>query len=281
MVVWGGFDGAVLNTGARYAPGTDTWATVDPGSAPEPRENHTAVWDGDRLVIFGGDDALGGVFDSGGLYDPVTNTWLPTDAGESDRAAARSRHTAVWTGTKMLVWGGVDAGGAPLKSGSQFDPAGLPGAVWSAMDENNAPPARFGHTAVWDSISARMIVFGGEAEDGSALSDGGIYDPLTDSWSLFPTIQGPTARADFASAWDDARQRLYVFGGEADGVALGGGAGYAAAGAGAWTIPVLRSTGAPSARFDAASVWTGSKLVVFGGFDGSAVWGDGALFTPP
>ena len=41
---------------------------------------------------------------TGGSYDPESDTWatLPTQ----DAPTGRTRHTAVWTGTEMIVWGG-------------------------------------------------------------------------------------------------------------------------------------------------------------------------------
>ncbi|HEX8947660.1 MAG TPA: hypothetical protein VF790_01790, partial [Dissulfurispiraceae bacterium] len=45
-------------------------------------------------------------FNTGGRYTPSTDAWaaLPTVNAPSARVA----HTAVWTGTEMIVWGGVD-----------------------------------------------------------------------------------------------------------------------------------------------------------------------------
>ena len=47
---------------------------------------------------------MGGYLNDGGRYDPAANTWtaLPT----SGAPAARDYHTAVWTGSEMIVWGG-------------------------------------------------------------------------------------------------------------------------------------------------------------------------------
>ena len=36
----------------------------------------------------------------------------------------RSSHTAIWTGSKMVVWGGVDSSANPLNTGSSFRPGG-------------------------------------------------------------------------------------------------------------------------------------------------------------
>jgi len=42
---------------------------------------------------------------TGGRYDPANNTWTPTPTG-TGVPSPRYDHTAVWTGSEMLVWGG-------------------------------------------------------------------------------------------------------------------------------------------------------------------------------
>ena len=60
------------------------------------------------------------------------------------------------------------------------------------MSTINAPAARYKHHAVFDG--ERMIVWGGEVIDGTAgimVSDGGVYDPVTDVWSPLPAQNAP------------------------------------------------------------------------------------------
>jgi hypothetical protein len=44
-------------------------------------------------------------YNTGGRYTPSTDTWLATSIG-ANVPNARIDHTAVWTGSSMLVWGG-------------------------------------------------------------------------------------------------------------------------------------------------------------------------------
>ena len=46
--------------------------------------------------------------DTGGRYDPATDSWTPTS--RVNAPSARREHTAVWTGSEMIVWGGERAG---------------------------------------------------------------------------------------------------------------------------------------------------------------------------
>ena len=62
---------------------------------------------GQTISISGGFDSTGRS-NTGGRYDPISNSWTPTSTVNAP--AARDRHTAVWTGSRMIVWGG-DASG--------------------------------------------------------------------------------------------------------------------------------------------------------------------------
>ena len=56
------------------------------------------------MIVWGGQLAAGNLSATGAAYDPLVNTWRTlTNAGAP---AARTDHTAVWTGTAMIVWGG-------------------------------------------------------------------------------------------------------------------------------------------------------------------------------
>src|SRR5687767_12130768 len=69
------------------------------------------------------------------------DTWQQRASGPS----ARLLHTAVWTGTEMIVWGGADSVGA-LNDGQRYNPALN---SWTAVTTSGAPSARSRHTAVW------------------------------------------------------------------------------------------------------------------------------------
>jgi len=85
---------------------TDTWKAVPLVGAPTGRYVHTAVWTGSQMVVWGGSYYSGGYvyLNSGGVYDPMADAWLTTSS--FGVPAARDTHTAVWTGSEMLVYGG-------------------------------------------------------------------------------------------------------------------------------------------------------------------------------
>ena len=75
-------------------------------NAPSARTAHTAVWDGTEMIVWGGGTLGSGVgVATGGRYVPSTDIWTPTST--TGAPGARYGHTAIWTGSEMIVWGGL------------------------------------------------------------------------------------------------------------------------------------------------------------------------------
>lgn len=69
MIVWGGVDSAITNTGGFYDPDTDSWQVMSvENNTPPPRAEHTAIWNGSKVLIWGGVDPQ--VTKSLGIYFP-------------------------------------------------------------------------------------------------------------------------------------------------------------------------------------------------------------------
>ena len=93
--------------GGRYNPTGDSWTAVILNSAVAPRTGHTAVWTGSGMIVWGGYvGAVANTTSTGGRYDPFGNSW--TAITLTGVPAARRGHTAVWTGSEMIVWGGAN-----------------------------------------------------------------------------------------------------------------------------------------------------------------------------
>ena len=121
------------------------------------------------MIIWGGARLSG--LNTGGIYDPVANTWEETSTG-IDVPSERGSHTAVWTGTEMIVWGGSD-GTDELDDGGHYNPVTD---TWTPTATTGAPTPRFWHTAVW--TGDEMVVWGGGYMISSTyyyLADGGRY----------------------------------------------------------------------------------------------------------
>ena len=114
-------------------------------------------------------------------------------------------HTAIWTGSEMIVWGGVvEAGGT--NTGGRYNPSTD---SWIATSTINAPAARIFHTAVW--TGSEMIVWGGQGSGGGYLKSGGRYDFISDSWTATSTTNAPTRRAVHTAVWTGSE--MIVWGG--------------------------------------------------------------------
>jgi hypothetical protein len=57
---------------------------------------------------------------TGAVYEPALDSWAPTSTA-GIVPAARWCHTAVWTGGKMIVWGGLSNAIVRLDSGGVYD----------------------------------------------------------------------------------------------------------------------------------------------------------------
>jgi hypothetical protein len=263
MIVWGGWDTqGPLATGGAYDPVQDTWRTVSPSGAPQARANHTAVWTGSAMVVWGGQgvfpppapNSVDLVFGDGGAYDPVTNQWTALTGGTAARV-----HTAVWTGSRMITWGGRDSFALTLSTqnvGSVYTPAG---GTWSATATAAAPTARMDHTAVWAG-AAGMVVWGGQTDFQTVNDTGGRYQPGTNTWSPTSTTGAPSQRTRHTAVWTGTE--MVIWGGSGPGAYLGDGAAYDPVGD---TWRPLTAGFLPSARSDHTAVWTGTAMIVWGG----------------
>ena len=110
MIIWGGVDETFSdsNSGGRYNPSTDSWVATSLNNAPSPRDSQTAVWTGSEMIVWGGVFCCPEIdFDTGARYNAGTDSWMATST--ADAPFARWDHTAVWTGSEMIVWGGTNS----------------------------------------------------------------------------------------------------------------------------------------------------------------------------
>ena len=208
----------------------------------------------------------------------------------------RFGHTAVWTGTEMIVWGGFDYADA-MRTGGRYDPLTD---TWRKIPVTGAPSRRYGHLALW--TGTEMIVWGGwDSSEGPAvpLGDGSRYDPATDSWHPISTSGAPAAGPGYTAVWTGTQMVLWngtggrrynpatdtwsgitTSGAPAGGKAVWAGTAmivWGSAGGGrynpasdSWTP--ISTSGAPALAAPPL-VWTGSAVIAWGG-------GFGGIYTP-
>ena len=265
MIVWGGFNGAFLNTGAKYNPSTDSWSATSTASAPSARYEHTAVWTGSEMIVWGGYNGSAWL-NTGRKYDPGSDSWTGTTT--TNAPSVRNLHTAVWTGSEMIVWGGFN-GTNVLNTGGRYNP-GLDS--WAATSTANAPTARIYHPAVW--TGSEMIVWGGYNGSSNVFNTGGRYNPSTDSWTATSTANVPFARAYHTAVWTGSE--MIVWGGYSGGDVNSGGI-YVPT-TDTWTAISVPS--AVIAREGHTAVWSGNEMIVWGGTGNGIPLNTGGRYSP-
>ena len=224
MVVWGGFffsnsvGNVWLNSGGKYNPSTDSWTATSTTNAPVGRDDHTAVWTGSQMIVWGGFFHSGSnsyYLNTGGRYNPDTDAWAPTKVTNAPNG--REAHSAVWTGGEMIVWGGLSESVGYFNTGGRYDPGTD---KWTVTSTTNAPVGRYLHTAIW--TGSEMIIWGGYP----ITSTGGRYIPGTDSWTATSTTNGPTSRGDHTAVWTG--DQMIVWGGNNNDVVINTGGRYCA-----------------------------------------------------
>jgi len=221
MIVWGGYDGSYLNTGGLYSLEPEAWFTTSTisTSALYARSLHTAIWTGSEMIVWGGRNDTAQMA-AGRRYNPTINTWDSVVYTSGVTPFPRFTHTAIWTGSEMIIWGGMTDTGR-VNTGGRYNPVTN---TWIATSTISAPVARSLHTAIW--TGSEMIVWGG-GDGFSSLNTGGRYNPSTDSWVAISVV------------------------------------------------------GTPSVRSGHTSIWTGSEMIVWGGNTGSTAINTGGRYTPP
>ena len=217
-IVWGGAteDADAVASGARYDPGLGPRGRAQLGAwqrisaAPiAPRAFHTAVWTGSRMIVWGGagEPYVPGrrqrLLADGAAFDPAHSRWSRIPRGP---LRPRRGHVAVWTGSRMIVWGGKvakgDQGRSPLASdGAAYDPAHR---TWTRIA---GAPVRWmpNSQAFW--TGDRMVVWTGR----SVVT----YQPTTNRWEPNRWIRWPRSplsnRMGSVAAWTG--EELLVWGG--------------------------------------------------------------------
>ena len=260
MIVWGGvnFDFVHFNTGGRYSPSTDSWVNTGTANAPLGRRYHTAVWTGSEMIVWGGQDGEPQfhALDTGGKYGPATDTWTATST--TDAPDGRAVHTAAWTGSEMIVWGGIDENLLVLNTGGKYNPTSD---SWTPTTTVNAPAARYQHTAAW--AGSEMIIWGGNDENFLPVNTGGKYNLATDSWTATSTTDAPDARVSHTTVWTGSE--MIVWGGRDENfLVLNTGGKYNPI-SDSWTATT--TVNAPAARDFHTALWTGNEMISWGGGD--------------
>ena len=208
------------------------------------------------MIVWGGYFTDGTIhyLNTGWKYDRDTNSW--TSISAINTPTARSDHTATWTGSEMIVWGGHFNDSTNLNTGGRYNPATD---SWVPTSISNAPTGRSGHSAVW--TGSEMIVWG------NGSNTGGKYNPSTDTWTPTSTINAPVGGK---GVWTGSE--MIVWGGNVNS------GGRYSPGTDSWTA--ISTANAPIGQSDYTLVWTGGEMIVWGGKDNINYLNTGASYNP-
>ena len=298
MIVWGGF--------TRPSPNTAVWdysgfvwqeGRIESFQAPESWDPvaythlldplQKAVWTGEKLFVWGGLDRNGTPL--GGLYDPKTKTWDDSMRFDAYAPVKAGGHSLSWTGSKFILWGGYGSSGEydyyPDNSGAIFDPNAPVGQRWQPMSMTGAPSPRAGHGAVW--TGTQLVVFGGGGPGSSSdiAGSGGTYDLATQQWVSLRS-EMVIDRIGHTATWNG--HEMLIFGGRSKRLLTYLGQVFAFdPGSSRWTG--INSAFDPGPRMGHSAVWTGSSLIVWGGYTNNrygpvdqrnTYLADGGIFYP-
>lgn len=193
--------GSLIHKYGAEAAG-DTWTALPDGSSNA--SGHTSVWTGSEMIVWGGrDDGTVHTEESSGsvdpgenrIYNPSTNQWV-ANINSIGGPARREGHSAFWTGSKMIVWGGIGTStfnNTCLNTGGIYDRANN---SWVSISTTNAPTARCSYSAVWTGTD--MIVWGGTvAVGGASVTDIDkvyVYNLTSGLWTEKITTGYPSLR---------------------------------------------------------------------------------------
>jgi hypothetical protein len=188
----------------------------------------------------------------------------------SGAPSQRNSHSAIWTGTEMIIWGGSATGIGLVNDGYRFNPTTN---NWTAISTSGAPSARQWHTAIW--TGTEMIIWGGTNSSGSNLNDGYRYNPLTNSWTTITSSSAPSARNSQSAIWTGTE--MIIWGGIVSTGAVNDGGRYNPS-TNSWGTAVTTSS-APTARGGHTAVWTGTQMIIWSGNNGGTYYSDGYRYN--
>ena len=136
----------------------------------------------------------------------------------------------------------------------------------------------------YDSVTHRLIMFGGSVDAVHRLNDTWAYDPAANTWTeLKPSGRLPSPRRAQSMAYDPISRRLIMFGGCGDSGALLDDTWAYDPVANAWTElkPCGHAAGCRAARTSMAHDPTSGRLIMFAGLDSvGAVLDDTWAYDP-
>ena len=275
MVIFGGFDGAYRSDSWIFPlDGSGVWRKVAiSGDIPFPREAPAAIFSPvrDKVLVFGGfvPTFPRQFFNDVWELSVQNEVWKDISPNISPSlGSGRVGHTAIFhpARNEMVVFGGFGSGIASETWAQSQSNSG-----WSELFPlGQEPRSRIGHSAIYDPVRDRMIIFGGFfgciqpdcwSNDTWTLSFG---DTLRWEQMLIAGLK-PKPRTDHSAVYDPVRDEMIIFGGEFEDTLLNDLWALSLSDTGQW-VSLEASGGLPAPRAGHTAIYDERNgMVIFGG----------------
>lgn len=211
----------------QFAGGTWTQLSAGGGAGePTPRYWHSMVWDGSRVLLYGGTDGIAGK-PNDETWEYVSGAWNQLSPANTPASVpggtgtfnGRFAHRMVWNGVHVVLLGGRSNSNV-YPSTPSYETGGntwiFSSGNWTQPGPVTQPGERYGHVmTVTDG--GKALVFSGEVSHTGSF--GSLIDPATwvydnTNWTDMAESVNPGARLDSDMVWDVDGDRAILFGGE-------------------------------------------------------------------
>jgi N-acetylneuraminic acid mutarotase len=238
-----------------YVPGRNAWTRLSPPSSSRYSPGYQAVWTGKEVLAFGAFHSM--------AYNPARKTWRTL------RYAVPGGIT-VWTGREAIGWGGGCCGDA-FASGAAYNPTTD---SYRRLSRSPLAPSQR-PVGAWNGHELLLFVSGDDPEGKpwpARFARGAAYNPATNSWRRLAPLPNTGPRFASSAVWDGHEVLV---------PAVGAGARLTYAYSPAtdkWRLLAPL----PSGRVGSTAVWTGTRLVLWGGSGagGLVTLRDGVAYNP-
>jgi hypothetical protein len=227
-----------VDVAEAYDPARNAWRRLSPPKGPGYVPGYQSVWTGSQMLVFGAFHSV--------AYTPSTDTWRTLPKGVPGGIV-------VWTGREAIGWGGGCCGDA-WSNGAAYDPTT---GRYRALPRSPLAPSQ-GPLGAWTGRELVLLVDGIDPATAKpypgTLARAAAYDPVARTWRRIAPLP-VTGRFAGNAVWDGHDVLV------------------AAAGPGARSTyaydPAMnrwrRLASLPRARAGATAIWTGDRLILWGG----------------
>jgi N-acetylneuraminic acid mutarotase len=196
-----------------WDPGTETWEVISTVGPPE-RRGHTMVFDeaSGKVVLFGGVDADGNLL--GDTWEWSGSEW---NQRSDDAVMARENAAMAYDPARggVVLFGGR---GTLLRNDTWLWNTVV--GAWIPIAFVN-PPAREAHAMAYDPVDAGILLYGGSSDSTARMSDIWFLPSGSTVWTQVAANSPAGARREHVMVTRASEDRIYLFGGEGAGRALG------------------------------------------------------------